>query len=415
MGVRLIFHVDVNSAFLSWEATRRVKNGEADLRLLPSAIGGDRESRRGVILAKSIPAKAYGIQTGEPIAHALRKCPSLYLAKPDFHLYHTCSRAFVAVCEKYAPVVEQFSIDECFLDMSGTERLYPDPLAIAETIKNEIRNTLGFTVNIGIGSNKLLAKMASDFEKPDKIHTLFSHEIKTKMWNLPVRELFTVGHATADRLYASNIKTIGQLAHTDPDRLRAMFGNKLGEHLHRYANGIDTSPVLDVAEEAKGYSNSTTLAEDIVTVEEAHRVLLALSDSVASRMRRDGCRTYCVSVTIRGNDFRDKSHQKKLTEPTDITSEIFEVAKKLFSDLWDRRTPLRLLGVALTDLTREDNTQMSMFPDEKKERERELDRLMDDIRHRFGSSTIVRGSTIGYDGNVGKKHKAAQDEEDKNG
>ena len=412
MSSRLIFHVDVNSAFLSWEATKRVKNGEADLRLIPSAIGGDRESRRGVILAKSIPAKKYGVQTGEPIAQALRKCPTLYLAKPDFHLYHNSSRAFVAVCEKYAPVVEQFSIDECFLDMSGTERLYPDPIKIAETIKNEIRDTLGFTVNIGIGSNKLLAKMASDFEKPDKIHTLYSHEIAQKMWGLPVRDLFTIGRATAERLYASNIRTIGQLAQTDVERLRAMFGTKPGEHLYRYANGIDDAPVLAVAEEAKGYSNSTTLAEDIVSFEEAHRVLLALSDSVASRMRRDGCRAFCVSVTIRGNDFRDKSHQKKLSESTDITSEIFEITKKLFSELWDRRTPLRLLGVALTDLTREDNAQISMFPDERKERERELDRLMDGIRQRFGSGTIVRGSTMKYGDSVGKKHKAAQDEED---
>jgi len=411
MGSRLIFHVDVNSAFLSWEAMKRVKNGEADLRNIPSAIGGDRESRRGVILAKSIPAKKYGVQTGEPIAQALRKCPSLYLAKPDFHLYHSCSRAFVAVCEKYAPVVEQFSIDECFLDMSGTERIYPDPIAIAGIIKDEIRDTLGFTVNIGIGSNKLLAKMASDFEKPDKIHTLFSHEIEQKMWCLPVRDLFTIGRSTADRLYASNIRTIGELAQTNVDRLRAMFGNKPGEHLHRYANGIDDSPVLAVAEEAKGYSNSTTLAEDIVSYEEAHRVLLALSDSVASRMRRDGCRAYCISVTIRGNDFRDKSHQKKLTESTDITSEIFEITKKLFSELWDRRTPLRLLGVALTDLTHEDTSEISIFPDERREKEKELDKLVDDIRQRFGSGTIVRGSTMRYSDSVGKKHKAAQDEE----
>jgi DNA polymerase-4 len=295
--------------------------------------------------------------------------------------------------------------------MSGTERLYPDPIAIAETIKNEIRDTLGFTVNIGIGSNKLLAKMASDFEKPDKIHTLYKREIEQKLWCLPVRELFSVGRATAQRLYASNIKTVGQLANTELSHLYAIFGKKQGDHLHRYANGIDTSPVLGEAEEAKGYSNSTTLAEDIVDFEEAHRVLLALSDSVASRMRRDGCRAYCVSVTVRGNDFRDKSHQKKLIDPTDVTLEIFDVTKKLFAELWDRRTPLRLLGVSLTDLTHEEGGQISMFPDEKTEREREVDRLVDDIRQRFGSSTIVRGSAMRYSDSVGKKHKAAQDEE----
>lgn len=186
---RLIFHVDVNSAYLSWEAARRVANGEEDIRLIPSAVGGDREKRTGVILAKSIPAKKYQVRTGEPVAIALRKCPQLYLVKPDFRLYEQNSRAFMDVCRKYAPVVEKFSIDECFLDMSGTQRLYPNPSAIAMRMKNEIRDTLGFTVNIGIGPNKILAKMASDFEKPDQIHTLFFSEIPQKLWPLPVRAL----------------------------------------------------------------------------------------------------------------------------------------------------------------------------------------------------------------------------------
>ncbi|MBQ8416254.1 MAG: DNA polymerase IV [Clostridia bacterium] len=411
MSSRLIFHIDVNSAFLSWEAAKRLQNGETtDLRLVPSAIGGDRESRRGIILAKSIPAKKYGIQTGEPIASALRKCPDLYIAPSDFRLYERSSKTFIAVCKKYAPVVEQFSIDECFLDMSGTARLYPDPLAIAHRIKDEIRNTLGFTVNVGIGSNKLLAKMASDFEKPDKVHTLFSEEIPTKLWPLPVGELFTVGRATATRLESARIMTVGELANTDPDRLRAMFGIKQGEHLFRYANGIDHSPVLGEAEDAKGYSNSTTLKEDLCSFEEAHRVLLALADSVTSRMRNDHRHALCVAVTIRGNDFRDRSHQKHLSVPTDVTSEVYEVAKKLFSELWDRRTPLRLLGISLSALTEEDGTQLSLFPDEKKERERQLDKLIDSIRGRFGSSTIVRGSIMQY-GNVGKKHKAQADVE----
>lgn len=406
---RLIFHVDVNSAFLSWEANRRVQNGEADLRLIPSAIGGDRESRRGIILAKSIPAKRFGVKTGEPIAAALRKCPDLYLAKPDFALYQASSLAFVSVCRKYAPVVEQFSIDECFLDMSGTSRLYPDPIKIAHTVKDEIRDTLGFTVNIGIGSNKLLAKMASDFEKPDRVHTLFSEELKEKFHPLPVGELFGVGHATAERLLAAGIRTIGDLASTDSARLCGMFGVKMGEHLWRYANGIDDSPVIAEAEEAKGYSNSTTLAEDIVSFEEAHRVLLSLCDSVASRMRRDECRAYCVSVTIRGNDFKDSSHQRKLTEPTDVTLEIFEVVKKLFSELWDKRTPLRLLGVALTDLCREEPVQLSMFSKEENTKEKEIDKIIDGIRERFGSDTIVRGSTMRYNKNVARKHKASED------
>ena len=411
---RLVFHIDVNSAFLSWEATRRVKNGEADIRLIPSVIGGDREKRHGVVLAKSIPCKKFGIQTGEPIASALRKCPDLYITKPDFSLYEKCSRAFMDICRKYAPVVEVYSIDECFLDMSGTSRLYPDPIAIAKTIKDEIRDTLGFTVNVGIGSNKLLAKMASDFEKPDKIHTLMSEEIPAKMWSLPVEALFSLGRSAAERLRGMHIYTIGKLAAIDVADLRTVFGVKMGEHLHRYANGIDTSPVLAESEEAKGYGNSTTLAKDLTTAEEAYPILLSLADSCASRMRNDGQRATCVSVTIRDTAFRDRSHQQHLSHATDITSEIYEVACRLFDDLWDRKLPLRLLGVSLSQLTREDAAQLSMFPDPKREREQELDRLIDGLRHRFGSDTIVRGSIMEQSRHVGKKHKAALDLKEEN-
>lgn len=403
---RLIFHIDVNSAFLSWEAAKRVAEGKEDLRLIPSAIGGDRESRRGVILAKSIPAKKYGVKTGEPIAAALRKCPNLVIAKSDFSLYIKNSEAFVRVCRKYAPIVEKYSIDECFLDMSGTSRLYPDPIKIAYTIKDEIRDTLGFTVNVGIGSNKLLAKMASDFEKPDKVHTLFQNEIQEKMWHLPVRELFSVGGSTAQRLERAYIKTVGELAQMELSFLQSLVGVKMGEQLHRFANGEDDSPVLAEPEEAKGYSNSTTLAKDVTTAEEAHRILLALADSVTSRMRADGVKGYCVSVTIRGNDFKDRSHQKKLTEPTDITSEVFAVAQTLFSELWDRRTPLRLLGLALTNLSKGEEVQMSLFADEDKERARRVDKAVDSIRTRFGYDTIKRGSNCTSDDGVARKYRA---------
>ncbi len=402
----LVFHIDVNSAFLSWEATRRVKNGEEDLRLIPSAVGGDREKRTGVILAKSIPAKAYGIKTGEPVSMALRKCPQLVIARPDFRLYEASSRAFMDICRAYAPVVEKYSIDECFLDMSGTERVYPDPIATAHEIKDKIRAELGFTVNVGIGPNKLLAKMASDFEKPDRVHTLFAEEIADKLWPLPVRELFTVGRATAERLERANIKTIGALAAANAKWLRDYLGEKQGEHLHRFANGIDDSPVLAEPERAKGYSNSITLEEDVVNEAQAHKILLALADSVTSRMRADGARAYCVAVTIRGNDFRDKSHQRRLDTATDITDEVYTVAKRLFAELWDRRTPLRLMGLAMTGIAEEGEEQMSLFPDEKKERSRKLDRAVDSIRGKFGSATISRGTTLNADGRIGRKHKA---------
>ncbi|MBR5292074.1 MAG: DNA polymerase IV [Clostridia bacterium] len=406
---RLIFHVDVNSAFLSWEAARRVKEGGEDIRLIPSAIGGDREKRTGVILAKSIPAKKFGVKTGEPVGMALRKCPELFLARPDFRLYEESSRAFVAICREYAPVVEQVSIDECFLDMSGTERIYPDPMDIALTIKNTIRDRLGFTVNVGISVNKLLAKMASDFEKPDRIHTLFPEEMAQKMWPLPVGELYTVGAATAEKLRRKHINTIGDLAGADVNRIKAILGAKPGQHIHDYANGIEDSPVLAEPEEAKGYSNSTTMSKDVVTPQSAYRILLALSDSVAARMRMDGAKAYCVAVTIRDNTFKTRSHQRSIKEATDVTNEIYALCRQLFDELWDKKTPLRLLGVSLTDIDRTGGSQLSFFADEQKERQQRLDRAADAIRGKFGSGALMRASTYDPDINVGRKHKAQAD------
>ena len=406
---RLIMHVDVNSAFLSWEAARRVAQGMDDLRLIPSAIGGDREKRTGVILAKSIPAKAFGVKTGEPVAQALRKCPDLVLAPPDFRLYERSSKAFMDICRTYAPAVEKFSIDECFLDMTGTGHMYPDPVAVAHKLKDEIRDTLGFTVNVGVAENKILAKMASDFEKPDKVHTLFREELPEKFWPLPVGELFLVGHATKEKLERAYIKTIGDLAQADVESVQALIGKKLGKLLHDYANGIDDSPVVSQPEEMKGYGNSTTLEEDVTTTDEAHRIILALADSTAARMRADGAKAYCVVVTIRDRNFKDRSHQRKLAEPTDVTAEIYDVCKKLLAELWDGHTPLRLLGVSLTNVTHEDAAQFSLFEDEKRDRSRRLDKTLDAIRGKYGTDTIVRAAALQSGKGVGRKHKAQID------
>lgn len=403
---RLIFHVDVNSAYLSWEAARRVAAGGEDLRKIPSAIGGDPEKRTGVILAKSIPAKRYGVRTGEPVSMALRKCPKLVLAPPDFRLYTQNSKAFMDICRRFAPVVEKFSIDECFLDMSGTGQLYPDPVAVAHQIKDTIREQLKFTVNVGVAENKLLAKMASDFEKPDRVHTLFPEEIPTKLWPLPVGALFSVGHATAQKLENAGVHTIGALAAMPLASVQALLGKKWGQQLHDFANGVDDSPVSAQAEQAKGYSVSTTLAEDVTDLNGAYKILLELADSVTSRMRADGARASCVSVSIRTNTFQNRSHQKKLQEPTDITKEVYEASKALLDELWKIKTPLRLLGIALTQIVREGPEQLSLFPDEKKEKARTLDRTLDNIRSRFGADTVKRGSTYRTKLDVGKKYKA---------
>ena len=420
---RLIFHIDVNSAFLSWEAVRRVSQGQEDLRLIPSAVGGDPGKRTGIILAKSIPAKKYGVTTGEPVSLALRKCPNLILVPPDFHLYERNSRAFMDICRKYAPVLQKFSVDECFLDMTGTGLLYPDPIALAHQIKNEIRDTLGFTVNVGIGSNKLLAKMASDFEKPDKVHTLFEEEVPAKMWPLPVGDLLFVGKMSTARLVDAGIKTIGELANSELERVQAILGEKGGIAAWESANGLDDSPVSEEHEDAKGYSISTTLEEDVTSLEQARHVLLMLADNVAGRMRRDGAKANCIAVDIRlsklqnarGNTpstrFTNKSHQRRLEEPTDVTDEIFETAVELFQELW-RGEPLRLLGIALSDVTREEYEQVSLFRDEKREKARKLDAAMDQIRGRFGRDAVFRAGSADME-RIGRKFKAQMDEEDR--
>jgi len=410
---RIIFHVDVNSAYLSWEASRRISEGKEDIRLIPSAICGDPEKRTSVILAKSPAAKKYGVKTGEAVSSALRKCPNLFLARPDFHLYERCSAAFMDICREYTPVVEKFSTDECFLDMSGMELIYSDPIATAYEIKDRIKNTLNFTVNIGIGENKLTAKMAGDFEKPDKVHTLFSHEIKEKMWPLPIRDLFSVGAATADKLEKSYITTIGELARSDLKYIQHLIGEKIGEQLHNYANGRDISSVSSGAEEAKCYSISTTLEEDITKTEDAHNVLRELSDSIASRLRADKLYTSCVTVSIRSCDFKNSSHGQKLDEPTDITSEIYSLSKRLFDEHWDKHTPLRLIGIALSSISDHPDERISLFPDHQKEKSHRVDLAVDSIRNKYGSDMIMRASSCVSSVDAGKKYKAQIEEKSK--
>ena len=388
---RVIFHVDVNSAFLSWEAARRVADGESDLRLVPSAVGGDPNSRVSIISAKSIPAKKYGITTGEPVSLALRKCPELVVVPPDFKLYRKCSADFIAICRTYTPLLEQFSIDECFLDMTGMELIYPDIVATAYDLKNRIREELGFTVNVGVGSNKLLAKMASDFEKPDKVHTLFYNEIAAKMWPLPIGDLFLAGKSATQKLIGAHIRTIGDLAAQDEKYIKNLLGEKSGALLYSYAHGIDDSEVSQEREDAKSYSMSTTLEENVVTKERAYDILRMLSETVSHKMRQDGAYAGCVSVTIRSDEFVNKSHQRMLYNPTNISSEVFSTAKMLFDEMWDEKTPLRLLNVGLSNITKEEYEQLSLFTDEAKEKSRKVDKLMDTLSDKYGKNVVKRG------------------------
>lgn len=389
---RIIFHIDVNSAFLSWEAVCRLKHlgGKLDLRTVPSAVGGDISKRHGIILAKSIPAKKYQIQTGEPVTDALKKCPQLMLVPPNYSLYETSSRAMMEILKEYSPEVEQYSIDEAFMDMTGTERLYGPPVLCASRIKDRICRELGFTVNVGISGNKLLAKMASDFQKPDRVHTLFPEEIQKKMWPLPVRDLFFVGRSTEQKLKSMGIHTIGDIARMDPQVLKNRL-HKHGEVIWRFANGLDTAEVEREKEPNKGYGNSTTIAFDVTETETAQKILLALSETVGRRLRRDHVQIQEVSVGIRYYDLTYASHQKKLPAATDITNEIYQAACQVFAELWDG-TPIRLLGVHTSRVKDDgDFRQMTLFDQGTDyEKLRKLDAAVDEIRGRFGSDSVKR-------------------------
>ena len=394
MAERIIFHVDANSAFLSWSAAYRVKVlGEAeDLREIPSVVAGDKESRHSIILARSTPAKKFGVQTGEPLFQALRKCPELKIIPPDYGLYVEASRHFVEMLRQFSPKVEQYSIDEAWVDMTGTERLFGAPLLAADTMRRRIWEELGFTVNVGISSNKLLAKMAGDFEKPNKVHTLFPNEMEDKMWPLPVRDLFLVGAATESKLKKMGIYTVGDLARAELFILRKKLG-KHGETIWHFANGRNANAVTPEPAENKGYGNSVTTPTDVITAEHAYQVLLSLCETVAARMRKDCKCGACISVHLRTNEFLHFSHQKLFGGSTNLTEEIFGVACQVFDEMWDRVTPLRQLGVQVTRLSDQPYCQYDLFSGVSPvqyERKLRLDEAVDALRDRYGENIIRR-------------------------
>lgn len=358
---RIIFHIDVNSAFLSWTAVEELKNGSnRDLREIPSIIGGDQKSRRGVVLAKSVPAKKYKIQTGEPVANALRKCPNLVMAPPDHRMYKEYSRRLMEFLKTYTSDIEQISIDECFMDFTGIAKNYSSPVEAALEIKNRVKEMFGFTVNIGISDKKLLAKMASDFEKPDKVHTLFTEEIQAKMWPLPVGDLYMAGKSTVKTLEKLEIKSIGDLAKTNP-KIIELHLKSHGRKLWELANGMDDSVVELEKADAKGIGNSTTLPKDLETEEEAKKVLLRLAESVGGRLRKAGQKAGMVSVEIKYYNFESCSHQKQLLQTTNSDQVIYDTAMDLFRELWNKE-PIRLLGIRTSKLCEEgEPEQLTIF------------------------------------------------------
>lgn len=396
---RVIFHIDVNSAFLSWEALEQLKKGSnIDLRTIPSIVAGDPSKRHGVVLAKSIPAKKYGIVTGEPVVNAVKKCPTVKIVPPSHDVYAKYSRAMTDLLQSFTPDIEKFSIDECFMDVTGLKLMYKnDFLSLAHLIKNRIRDELGFTVNIGISENKLLAKMASDFKKPDRVHTLFRDEIQEKMWPLPVSELFMVGRASSAKFQAMGIKTIGDLAKADVLLLEQKFG-KYGRMIWEYANGIDDSPVHTQEAEARDLSNETTVEYDITDRETARLYLLSLSETVGMRLRKAGLYASVIGVNIKNRNFESYSRRRKIDNPTQDTNVIFETATQLFDQVW-KKDPIRLIGVATSDLVKEPVEQINMFDQlsNKRDDRKKLNESIDRIREKYGNKYIVRGSLLNFD------------------
>ena len=374
---RVIFHIDVNSAFVSWTAVKILREGGQDMRLVPSVVSGDPSDRRSIVTAASMPAKKLGVKVATPVSMALRICPDLVILRGDWEWYKACSQGFINICREYSPVLQQFSVDECFIDM--TCRLAGrDPVAVATELKDRIRTELGFTVNVGVGSNKLLAKTASDFEKPDKVHTLWLDEVKEKMWPLPVRDLLWVGKKTEQRLLAYGIRTIGDLAAMPDASLARLVGRKFADQLHESANGIDDSPVDTEEWEAKSYSAERTFPKDLSDPKDIDRALFNVACIVAHRIRKHGISASCVSMFIKYKDFSVAQKQRQLSAPTDVTALILNEVRGMFTEIWDGATPLRQVGIGLSKLTRETDAQLSLFEDPKLEYYRRWDREYDE-------------------------------------
>ena len=394
----IIFHIDVNSAYLSWTAVEQLKNGVAvDLREIPAIIGGDQKSRHGVVLAKSPAAKRYGIRTGEPVANAFRKCPNLAMYPPDHKMYREKSRRLMEYLRTFTKEIEQVSVDECYMDFTGIADRWNSPVDGAVEIKDGIKERFGFTVNIGISTNKLLAKMASDFEKPDRIHTLYPEEIKEKMWPLPIGELYMAGKSSVEVLKKLEINTIGDLAQADL-KLITLHLKSHGKMLWEFANGIGTSVVQSEPDEAKGIGNSTTLSEDAATMEEIRPVFERLAQSVGGRLKKAEKKAGMVSMEIKYYDFRTVSHQIQLDRPTNDPEVLKETACSLFLEVWSGE-PVRLLGIRTSKLSDEAAPeQLSIFdieiskePDEKHKR---LKKAMDELNERFGEGSVMKASLM---------------------
>lgn len=395
---RKIMHIDVNNAFLSWSAVDLLNKGEKiDIRTIPAIIGGDENRRSGIVLAKSNVAKQFGIVTGETIYQARKKCPSIKVFPGNYKIYKEYSNKLYNLLLNYTDEIERYSIDECFLDM--TNFLMNSTLEEkAKEIQKRVNEELGFTVNIGLSTNKLLAKMASDFEKPNKIHTLYQNEIQSKMWPLSVGELFMLGRKSVPKLYNMQIRTIEDLAKTNLIELTNKFG-KHGKIMWEYANGIDNSQVIYKYEPPKSIGNSTTLVNDVNNIENLNEILLTLAEYVAYRLRKYKMTANVVNVGLRTKDFKDFSHQKKLDYATSNTKDIYLNAKELLKEMY-KGEEIRLVALRVDKLTNKCETQISLFETEKEQKQEKLDEVLDKLKEKYGYEKITRAGKMKMKKNI---------------
>lgn len=385
---RIIMHIDVNNAFLSWTAVDLLNKGyKVDIRKEVSVIGGDETKRRGIVLAKSIPAKKEGIQTAETLYIARKKCPRLKIYSPNYELYKTMSNNLFSYLKKYTSDIEIVSIDECFLDYGKVKRIYGDEIKFAYKIKNEIYNLYGFTVNIGIANNKLCAKMASDFTKPNKVHTLFSNEVKEKMWPLYIGDLYGIGKKSAEKLVKIGICKIEDLALSTKEKLYPYFKNQ-SSYMINIANGIDDSEVISEISNPKCISETYTLLYDYDDINEINKELKRITESITNDLKKTKRYTSVIAVIIKDKYFKTNTHQLKLKNATDNKDEIYEVVKKLFKESWDE-TPVRLIGVRLDSLSNSNDYQISLFENiEEKVKDEKINKTIGELKKKFGDNII---------------------------
>lgn len=393
MAERIIFHIDVNNAFLSWTAVQLLEEGyNIDIRTIPAIIAGDESKRHGIVLAKSPIAKKYGIVTAETIYQAKMKCPNLKIFSPNHEIYQRKSKQLMNYLKTFTPIMEQFSIDECFLDMTGTKYLYTNHLELAYKIKDEIKEKFGFTVNVGIGNNKLCAKMASDFEKPDKVHTLLKSEIKEKLWPLPVNDLFMCGKKTSIELNKMNIYTIKDLAEYDFQKLEKKFKSQ-AKYLKQAAWGIDESKVEERKDKRQSISTTRTLPHDEENREKLKEVLFVQTEDVCRQLREQNLYASTIAIIYKDKYFKSTTVQEQLENATDNTKEILKKINSLFEKSYNNM-PVRLIGVRLANLTKFKNTQVSIFDTEidNNSKEESIQKTVDKINKKFGSSLIMPAS-----------------------